>query len=99
MPPKSYASPRHWTVPAVTQVKASNLLGGSLLLARLRGWFLLGAVVLCILLFAGLVHDFSQTDASEGWFTARPALAGVLLGAGYVCMVLYRIAASRRNEE
>ena len=69
------------------------------MLARLRGWFLLGAVVLCILLFAGLVHDFGQTDAEAGWFTARPALAGVLLAAGYVCMVLYRIASSRRNEE
>ena len=69
------------------------------MLARLRGWFLLGAVVLCTLLFAGLVHDFGQTDASEGWFTARPALAGVLLAAGSVCMVLYRIAASRRNDE
>jgi hypothetical protein len=74
-------------------------LGGSLLLARLRGWFLLGAVVLCLLLFAGLVHDFGQTDAASGWFTSRPALAGVLLAAGYVCMVLYRIAASRRNDE
>lgn len=69
------------------------------MLSRLRGWFLLGAVVLCILLFAGLVHDFSQTDASEGWFTARPALAGVLLAAGYVCMVLYRVAASRRSDD
>jgi len=75
------------------------LVGGGLLLARLRGWFLLGAVVLCILLFAGLVHDFSQTDPEASWFTARPALAGALLAAGYVCMVLYRIAASRRRDE
>ena len=69
------------------------------MLARLRGWFLLGAVVFCALLFAGLVHDFGQTETEAGWFTARPALAGVLLGAGYVCMVLYSIASRRRGRE
>ena len=69
------------------------------MLARLRSWFLIGAVVICILLFAGLVHDFSQTSPDTGWFTARPALAGVLLGAGYLCMVMHRIASSRRSDD
>lgn len=69
------------------------------MLARLRGWFLFGAVVFCALLFAGLVHDFGQTESSSGWFTARPALAGLLLGAGYVCMLLYSIAGRRRSRE
>jgi hypothetical protein len=56
-------------------------------------------VVFCALLFAGLVHDFGQTESSSGWFTARPALAGLLLGAGYVCMLLYSIAGRRRTRE
>lgn len=83
----------------MTTVKAPKLVGGGLLLARLRGWFLIGAVVICILLFAGLVHDFSQTSPDSGWFTARPALAGVLLAIGYVCMVLHRIASARRGRD
>ena len=69
------------------------------MLARLRGWFLLGAVVFCALLFAGLVHDFGQTEVEAGWFTARPALAGVLLACGYVCMLLYSIGGRRRSQE
>jgi hypothetical protein len=73
-------------------------VGGGPLLARLRGWFLLGAVLFCALLFAGLVHDFGQTDASAGWFTANPALAGILLGLGYACMVLYSVSRRRRRD-
>jgi hypothetical protein len=68
------------------------------LLARLRGWFLLGAVFFCALLFAGLVHDFGQTDAASGWFTSRPALAGILLAAGYACMVAYSFGRRRGPE-
>jgi hypothetical protein len=83
----------------MTLVRAPKNVGGGLLLARLRGWFLIGAVVICGLLFAGLVHDFGQTSPDTGWFTARPVLAGILLAAGYVCMVLHRIASSRRGGE
>lgn len=68
------------------------------MLARLRGWFLLGAVFFCALLFAGLVHDFGQTEAGHGWFTANPALAGILLALGYACMVLYTFARRRGRE-
>ncbi len=69
------------------------------MLGRLRGWFLLGAVVILSLLFVGLIHDFGQTSPEAGWITARPGVAGVLLGVGYLCMLLHRIASSRRREE
>lgn len=58
----------------------------------------MGAVVICILLFIGLVHDFTQTDPAMGWFTSRPVIPGILLGAGYLCMLGHRIASSRREE-
>jgi hypothetical protein len=58
----------------------------------------LGAVLFCALLFAGLVHDFGQTEAGHGWFTGNPALAGILLALGYACMVLYTFARRRRRE-
>jgi hypothetical protein len=61
------------------------------LLARLRGWFMFGALLVCVILFAGLVHDFGQPDPSTGWFTGRPTLALVLLGIGYVLMLLQRL--------
>jgi hypothetical protein len=77
----------------------SKVVGGGLLLARLRGWFLMGAVLICILLFIGLVHDFTQTDPAQGWFTSQPVIPGVLLGAGYLCMLGHRIASSRSREE
>lgn len=83
----------------MTLVRAPKLTGGGPLLARLRGWFLFGAVVICIILFVGLVHDFSQPDPDAGWFTARPILPGILLAAGYVLMLAHRIAASRRPPE
>jgi hypothetical protein len=79
-------------------VGKSKVVGGGLLLARLRGWFLIGAVVICIVLFAGLVHDFQQTDPATAWFTTRPVIPGILLGAGYLCMLGHRIASSRRQE-
>jgi hypothetical protein len=82
----------------MTLVTASKSLGGGLLLARLRGWFLFAAVFICIVLFAGLVHDFSQTAPEAGWFTSRPVIPAILLAAGYVCMLLHRLAASRRGD-
>jgi hypothetical protein len=60
------------------------------LLARLRGWFLFGAFLVCVVLFAGLVHDFAQPDAASGWFTSRPAIPLTLLVLGYALMVLQR---------
>jgi hypothetical protein len=83
----------------MTLVTASKSVGGGLLLARLRGWFLFAAVPICIILFAGLVHDFSQTDASTTWFVNRPIIPGLLLAAGYVFMLLHRIASARRGGE
>lgn len=61
------------------------------LLRQLRGWFLIGAVVVGAVLVVGLVHDFGQPDISSGWFTGRPALPAALLIVGYLCMLGQRL--------
>jgi hypothetical protein len=61
-----------------------------LLLGRLRGWFLFGAILVCAVLFAGLVHDFSQPNPAAGWFTGNPVVPGILLAIGYAFMVAHR---------
>ncbi len=61
------------------------------MLARFRGWFLFAAFLVCAILFAGLIHDFSQSDTAAGWFTSRPALPIALLVIGYILMVLQRL--------
>ncbi len=76
-------------------VRKSANVGGPLLLTRLRSWFLLGAVLVCAVLFAGLIHDFSQSDAETAWFSTRPIIPAVLLGVGYILMLAYRFASSR----
>jgi uncharacterized membrane protein YdcZ (DUF606 family) len=82
----------------MTVVRKSSNIGGVLLLTRLRGWFLFGAVVICALLFAGLIHDFSQADPEAGWFTSRPIIPAVLLVAGYLLMVAHRFASARSRQ-
>lgn len=67
------------------------------MLARFRTWFLFGAFLVCVVLFVGLIHDFSQSDAANGWFSGRPGLAIALLVVGYALMVLQRLGP--RNEE
>src|SRR4051812_37859844 len=42
---------------------------GCRLLRRLRTWLLFGALAVCLVLFAGLFHDFSVSDPKKGWFT------------------------------
>jgi hypothetical protein len=68
------------------------------LLRRLRPWFLGGAILIFLVLFAGLIHDFGQSGVSKGWFTSNPVLPVVLLAVGYLLMVGYRLA-SRGEEE
>jgi hypothetical protein len=58
---------------------------------------MVGALVICGILFAGLFHDFSLTDPSKGWFTSRPAIPVALLVIGYLVMVAQRFA--QRGEE
>jgi hypothetical protein len=53
---------------------------------------LFGAIVVCVVLFAGLVHDFSQPDASTGWLTANPVIPGILLAIGYLFMLAHRFS-------
>ncbi len=67
------------------------------LLRRLRAWFLAGAIVIFLILFAGLIHDFGQPNVDVGWFTARPLIPAVLLGIGYLLMLGYRLGS--RGEE
>jgi hypothetical protein len=61
-------------------------------LRQLRGWFLAGALLVCLALFAGLVHDFGQTEAAAGWFTSRPLLPALLLGIGFLLMLAHRLS-------
>ncbi|HEX2035085.1 MAG TPA: hypothetical protein VHS99_12950 [Chloroflexota bacterium] len=63
---------------------------------RLRSWFLIGAILIFFVMFAGLVHDFGNAEA--GWFTTRPALPVILLTVGYLLMLAYRLG-SRGEEE
>jgi hypothetical protein len=58
---------------------------------------MVGALVICGILFAGLFHDFSLTDPSKAWFTTRPAIPVALLVLGYLLMVGQRFA--QRGEE
>ncbi len=74
-------------------------VGGGLLLGRIRGWFLIIAVAVCLILFAGLVHDFMLPDQQAGWLTSHPALAGILLTIGYLAMVANRLVRRRGEEE
>jgi hypothetical protein len=67
-------------------------------LRRLRPWFLAGAIVIFLVLFAGLIHDFGQPDVNVGWFTANPVVPIVLLVIGYLLMLGHRLA-SRGEEE
>ena len=59
-------------------------------LRRLRNWFLAIAVLLFLVLFAGLIHDFGQPDVNVGWLTGHPAIPVALLALGYACMLGYR---------
>jgi hypothetical protein len=79
---------------------AARRAGGSPLavLRRLRPWLLAGAIVIFLILFAGLIHDFSQSDVNVGWFTANPAIPLVLLVIGYLLMLGHRLG-SRGEEE
>ena len=54
-------------------------------LRRFRPW-LAGAIVIFLILFAGLIRDFSQADVNVGWFTANPAVPLVLV-IGYLLML------------
>ena len=63
--------------------------------AALRGWLLLGALAVLVLLLAGLVHDFGRSGGAGTWFASRPELAGALLGIGFACMVGQRFLAAR----
>jgi hypothetical protein len=67
-------------------------------LRRLRPWFLAGAIFIFLILFAGLIHDFGQSDVSLGWFTANPALPVVLLIIGYLLMLGHRLASRGEGE-
>lgn len=67
-------------------------------LRRLRPWFLAGAIVIFLILFAGLIHDFGQSDVNVGWFTGNPAIPIVLLVLGYLFMLGHRLS-SRGEEE
>ena len=67
------------------------------LLRRLRGWFLLGALLVCIALFVGLIHDFGQPEVTVGWFTTHPALPLILLVIGYLCMLGQRLGSNREE--
>jgi hypothetical protein len=58
---------------------------------------MLGALVICLVLFVGLFHDFSLTDPSKGWFTANPAIPVTLLVVGYLLMMAQRFV--NRGEE
>ncbi|MGH2352741.1 MAG: hypothetical protein ACRDI2_02460 [Chloroflexota bacterium] len=69
------------------------------LLRRLRNWFLFGAIVVFLILFAGLIHDFGQSDVNVGWFTSRPIIPAVLLGIGYLLMLGYRFGSRGEEEE
>jgi hypothetical protein len=62
------------------------------LLRRFRGWFLFGAILVCAVLFAGLIHDFSQPDPSSGWLTGNPTIPVLLLGLGYLLMLAHRFS-------
>lgn len=70
---------------------------GCRLLRRLRTYFILGALIDCLVLFVGLFHDFSLTDPSKGWFTTNPAVPVALLVIGYLLMMAQRFAS--RGEE
>ncbi len=67
-------------------------------LRRLRPWFLAGAILIFLILFAGLIHDFGQEDVNVGWFTSNPALPIGLLVLGYLLMLGHRLG-SRGEEE
>ncbi len=86
-------------LPALTGRHGQAAHGGwpLLLLRRLRPWFLTGAIVIFLILFAGLIHDFGQANVDVGWFTARPAIPAVLLVIGYLLMLGYRLGS--RSEE
>jgi hypothetical protein len=58
---------------------------------------MLGALVICLVLFVGLFHDFSLTDPSKGWFTSNPAIPITLLVVGYLLMMAQRFV--NRGEE
>ena len=62
------------------------------MLHRLRNWFLIGALIVCAVLFVGLVHDFTLQDRAAAWFTSRPAIPLTLLVIGYLFMVGQRFA-------
>ena len=51
-----------------------------------------------MILFAGLIHDFGQSDVSVGWFTANPMLPIVLLIIGYLLMLGHRLASRGEGE-
>jgi hypothetical protein len=67
-------------------------------LHRLRGWFLAGALLIFVILFAGLIHDFSLANPEHGWFTGRPGIPAALLVIGYLFMLAQRFG-SRGGEE
>ena len=69
------------------------------MLRRLRIWFMVGALIICGILFVGLFHDFSLTDPSKGWFTGRPVVPAALLVVGYLLMVAQRFAQRGGEEE
>jgi len=58
---------------------------------------MVGALVICLVLFAGLFHDFSLSDPSRGWFTSNPAIPIGVLILGDLLMVAQRFA-NRREE-
>lgn len=59
---------------------------------------MVGALVICAVLFIGLFHDFSLTNPSQGWFTGQPAIPVTLLVIGYLLMVAQRFAKGGEEE-
>lgn len=71
--------------------------GERALLRRFSNWFLVIAVILLLVLFVGLGHDFAQAKPDSGWFSGRPTIPLVLLVLGYLCMLGHRYGS--RDEE
>lgn len=97
--PVAAAHPSRYAHRAETPARPRGARGLPLaVLRRLRPWFLAGAILIFLILFAGLIHDFGQADVNVGWFTANPALPIGLLVLGYLLMLGHRLG-SRGEEE
>ncbi|MBI3971339.1 MAG: hypothetical protein HY332_08615 [Chloroflexi bacterium] len=68
------------------------------MLRNFRSWFLAGALVVCAILFIGLVHDFALANPESGWFTSQPIIPVALLVIGYLFMILQGFAARGEGE-